>query len=153
MERYHDTSRDPLPLVSPQHEIERQRLADATAAFLASGGQVQQVGFQMKDAPETFVINAKKTPVYAHLFVPPEPEPLRAKAQPAPTVVQVEPVQQLVVTKSRRPGMTTATLASRLMVQAALGATPGEAARAIGIHEKQARQVARDHNIKFKRQR
>lgn len=144
MERYHDTSRDPLPLVSPQHEIERQRLADATAAFLASGGQVQQVGFQMKAAPETFVINAKKTPVYAHLFVRPDDEPLCVKPEPKPVPQHVtDAIQEL-----RRTS-----LSVRLMVQATLGATPAQAARSVGIPEKRARQIARDHNIKFKRQR
>lgn len=162
MERYRNPDRDPLPLVSPTHELERQRLAEATEAFLAKGGQVQQVGFQMKNAPELWVINPKKTPVYSHLFVRPEEEPLRAKAQPAPIVGQAEPVQLLqaelpvpqpVVMKSRRAGLTSGQLAARLMVQAALGAAPGAAAKAVGIGEKQARQIARDFRITFRKQR
>lgn len=162
MQRYHNSERDPLPLVSPLHELERQRLAEATEAFLAKGGQVQQVGYQMKNAPDLWVINAKKTPVYAHLFVRPEEEPLRAKAKPAPVVVQAEPVQLLqaelpapqpVVIKSRRAGLTLGQLAARLMVQAGLGASPGEAAKAVGIGEKQARQIARDFRITFRKQR
>ncbi|MCY1302213.1 hypothetical protein D9M70_518590 [compost metagenome] len=44
-------------------------------------------------------------------------------------------------------------LAARLMVQAALGASPKSAAKAIGITEKHARQIARDFRITFTRQR
>lgn len=40
-----------------------------------------------------------------------------------------------------------------LIVQAVLGASPKQAAQAVGIGEKQARQLARDFHIQFKRQR
>ena len=68
MERYHDTRNDPVPLHSAAHENERARLIELTQAFLANGGKVQRVGFQMSDAATPFVINAKHSPVYAHLF-------------------------------------------------------------------------------------
>ncbi|WP_260419322.1 hypothetical protein [Pseudomonas aeruginosa] len=41
MERYHNPQTDPLPLRSPYHEAERQRLEQLTAEFLASGGEIQ----------------------------------------------------------------------------------------------------------------
>ena len=67
MQRYHDPSEDPQS--TTMHEQERQRIAAATEAFLAKGGQIEQVGHQMQASSPTFVINPTKTPVYAHLFV------------------------------------------------------------------------------------
>lgn len=155
MQRYHDPSEDPQSATA--HEQERQRIAAATEAFLAKGGKIEQVGHQMQAASPTFVINPKKTPVYAHLFVRPEEEPLRAKpaVKPitAPAKPEIEAETPAVEPKPEAPKRPGVALASRLMVQAALGASPGVAARAIGITEKQARQVARDFHITFKRQR
>lgn len=158
MERYHDTTADPLPLYSPRLEEERQRIEQATAEFLAKGGAVQRVGYQMKDH-QVWVINPKKTPVYAHLFEPPQPDPLHAKPAPTPApAVPPAPVQKQLVaprapTKVRPAEATSPQLAARLMVQAKLGATPKAAAEAIGITEKHARQLAREFRIQFKRQR
>jgi hypothetical protein len=163
MRLHHDPSADPQSVTAQDRE--RQRLAEATAAFLAKGGQIEQVGHQMQDANPAFVINPRKTPVYAHLFVQPEAEPLQAKASPVTVVVPAKPeieVEQLqdeqpvlhqVVEKSRRAGLTYAQLAARLMVQAKLGASPKVAAEAVGIPEKQARQLARDFRFTFTRQR
>lgn len=158
MQLHHDPSTDPLTATA--HERDRQRIADATAAFLAKGGQIEQVGHQMQDANPAFVINPRKTPVYAHLFVQPETEPLRAKFQPVATValaeaeIEVEqPAQHQVVEKARCSGLSPAQLAARLMVQAKLGASPKVAAEAVGIPEKQARQLARDFRFTFPRQR
>lgn len=136
MQRYHDTSNDPLPLSTPGHEAERQRLAQATQAYLAKGGQIEQIGYQMKDK-YSFVIDASRSPVYAHLFQPPA---ITAQARPE---LEAELAELL-------PGEQ---LAARLIVQAALGASPKQAAQAVGIGEKQARQLARDFAIQFKRQR
>lgn len=133
MQRYHDTSNDPLPLSTPGHEAERQRLAQATQAYLAKGGQI---GYQMKDK-YSFVIDASRSPVYAHLFQPPA---ITAQARPE---VEAELAELLSGEQ----------LAARLIVQAALGASPKQAAQAVGIGEKQARQLARDFAIQFKRQR
>lgn len=164
MQRYHDTSRDPLPIRSPYHDQERLSIAKATEEFLAKGGQIQQVGHQMQATSPTFVINPTRTPVYAHLFVRPEDEPLRAKPAVKPNTVPAKPeIEGEAPAAEAKPAAPKradvvqeprdVALASRLMVQAALGASPGIAARAIGIPEKQARQVARDFNITFKRQR
>ncbi|MCY1353398.1 hypothetical protein D9M69_397380 [compost metagenome] len=144
MQRYHDPSTDPLPIKSPYHEAERQRLEQKVSEFLAKGGEIQQIGHQMRDK-YVFVISPSKSPVYAHLFEQPAaPEataakPVTARAEPE----QAEPVELLTADR----------LAARLMVQAALGASPAAAARAVGITEKHARQIARDYSIKFQRQR
>lgn len=158
MQRYHDPSEDPLSATAA-HEQERQRIAAATEEFLAKGGQIEQVGHQMQATSPTFVINPTKTPVYAHLFVRPEDEPVRAKPTVKPNTAPAKP-EVKVEAPAAEPKRTDVvqelrelSVAARLMVQAALGASPGIAARAIGINEKQARQVARDFNIKFKRQR
>ncbi|TWC35081.1 hypothetical protein FBY03_111129 [Pseudomonas sp. SJZ079] len=136
MQRYHDTNRDPLPIRSPGLDAERQRLEQATLAFLAEGGQIEQIGYQMKDK-YSFVIDASKSPVYAPLF---QPSSITAQAKQA---LEAEPVELLSGEQ----------LAARLIVQAALGASPKQAAQAVGIGEKQARQLARDFHIQFKRQR
>lgn len=162
MQRYHDPSEDPQSVTA--HEQERQRIAAATEAFLTKGGQIQQVGHQMQATSPTFFINPTTTPVYAHLFVRPEDEPVRAKPavnpNTAPANPEIEVEAPAVEVKPAAPKradvvqeLLDVAMASRLMVQAALGASPGIAARAIGITEKQARQVARDFNITFKRQR
>lgn len=148
MQRYHDTRTDPLPIRSPYHEAERQRIEQATAEFLAKGGKVRQVGYQMKEGPQAFVIDPKKTPVYAHLFEQPEAELVRSKPLPKPLTAQVMPEQEQPA--ELLPGEQ---LAARLMVQAALGASPKSAAKAVGITEKHARQIARDYRIKFSRER
>ncbi len=68
MQRYHDVEFDPLPLYSPAHEKARERIAAQTQAFLDNGGAIEQVGFQMINTPVCFVIDPRRTPVYAHLF-------------------------------------------------------------------------------------
>lgn len=163
MRLHHDPSADPQSVTAQDRE--RQRIAEATAAFLAKGGQIEQVGHQMQGANPAFVINPRKTPVYAHLFVQPEAEQLRAKVQPVATVAPAEPemeVEQLqedqpeqhqVVEKDRCAGLTSPQLAAHLMVQAKLGASPKVAAEAVGVTEKQARQLARDFRFTFTRQR
>lgn len=158
MQRYHDTSADPLPLKSTHLDAERERIEQATAEFLAKGGRIERVGYQMRDL-QPWVINPKRTPVYSHLFQRPDPIP---QAQPTPepeTVLEVVPVPAVLPTparpqaKRRAADVPAAQLATRLMVQAALGASPAVAAKAVGITEKDARQVARDFRITFKRQR
>lgn len=71
MERYHNPENDPLPLHSPVLERERQRIANMTEAYLGKGGKIKEVGYQMRDEPLEFVINAQRSPVYAHLFTAP----------------------------------------------------------------------------------
>lgn len=99
MQRFHDPRNDPLPMHSPQHAIERARLAQQTAEFLSRGGKVQVVGHCMSSAPATFTINPERSPVYAHLFAPVAAEAApEAQALPKPAT---ELAGQLI--KSSRP--------------------------------------------------
>lgn len=134
------------PTRSDERDELRQLLADRTEAFIAAGGRVQEVGHKMSEPSRKFTVSpAKATPLERLLGKPVAsaaqglPKPLTAKAngqrQPAAPLL---PVDQL---------------AARLIAQAALGASPEAAAKAIRITEKQARQIARDFNIKFARQR
>lgn len=143
---------DPFPLSSPVLERERARIAKLTEQFLANGGEIQQVGFQMTDR-YAFVIDPKRTPVYAHLFQPaPAPKAVpaapveQASPEPLPEAPAPEPVPA-VEECPRLPGRNTAV---RLM---ALGYSPRQAALVTGISEKEARQLARTFHITLKRQR
>lgn len=145
MQLHHDPSTDPTSVTS--HERERQRIADATAEFLARGGEVQQLGHQMQTSSPTFVINPKTTPVFAHLFVKPQMEvaPAPVAAQPdasielVPPAVENEPRQEVPV--------------ALLRAWAVLNKPPQEMAARLGISEKELRQLCRDHQIKITRQR
>lgn len=148
MQRFHDTRNDPLPLHSTLQDAERLRIEQATQAFLAKGGQIDQVGFQMSDAPSNFVINPERTPVYAHLFQPPvvepvvaepvvQPEPEPAAAEPAPAAAEDVAVKQ----------------AALVMAAAALGDSPKWIAKKLHMTEKRVRQLARDYRINFRAQR
>lgn len=90
MQRYRDADGDPLPTHSPRHDQERERLAELTEAFLAKGGKVEQVGYQMKDATPNFVIDAKRTPVYAHLFEQPVAQQIKVKPAEVPKLAPAE---------------------------------------------------------------
>ena len=133
MQRYHDTSTDPLPLHSPQHDAERDNLDRLTAAFLAGGGQIEQIGHRMSSAPVPFSINPERSPVYAHLFAPVSPA-----ATPEPVLVADTSDQKA---------------ASLIMAAAALGDAPPWIARKLHMTEKHVRQIARDYQITFHKQR
>ncbi|SED09325.1 hypothetical protein [Pseudomonas anguilliseptica] len=139
MQRYHDPRIDPLPQRSAHLENEAARIEQATQAFLANGGKIEQIGYQMSDAPAVFVINAEKTPVYAHLF-----------QAPAPTVVadepQAEPVPDTASDLETKQ-------AAQIMARAALGEPPKWIAKQLHMTEKRVRQLARDYHINFRAQR
>lgn len=104
MQRYRDADRDPLPTYSPRHDQERERLAELTEAFLAKGGKVEQVGCQMKDATPNFVIDAKRTPVYAHLFEQPEAQQIKVKpAEVQKSVPEPAPAETRVIAQIELP--------------------------------------------------
>lgn len=134
MQRYHDPSTDPLPLRSAINEAERQRLQQLTEAFLGNGGEIEQVGFQMKDK-YTFVIDASRSPVYAHLFQKAaEPPKAQPKAAPAEAPARSpEPAAELPVCLIR--------------AWAVLGYTPKQMADRLEVSEKTVRQACRDHSI------
>ncbi len=64
MERYHTTAGDPPHLHSEAKASASAMLAEQVEAFLARGGRVQEIGHQMRETPEPFVINVRTTPVY-----------------------------------------------------------------------------------------
>ncbi|APC16314.1 hypothetical protein BLL42_11465 [Pseudomonas frederiksbergensis] len=140
MQRYHDTTTDPLPIHSPQHDTERANLARQTAEFLARGGNVQQIGFCMSNTPATFTINPERSPVYAHLFVP-----VASEAAPKGQVLP-EPATELAQTDEQK-------LAALIMADAALGNSPKWIAKKHHMTEKRVRQIARDYHITFHVQR
>jgi hypothetical protein len=145
MQRFHDTRNDPLPLHSTVQDAERLRLEQATQAFLAKGGQIDQVGHQMSAAPTTFVINPERTPVYAHLYQPPVVEPVRLpEPEPAAAPAKDEPASgdDLEVKQ-----------AALVMAAAALGDSPKWIAKKLHMTEKRVRQLARDYHINFRAQR
>ena len=138
MQRFHDTRSDPLPMHSPQHDIERANLDRLTADFLARGGKVQQVGHQMSSAPATFTINPERSPVYAHLFAPTASTTALEALEPAEVDSSYADV-----------GMH----AALIMADAAMGNSPKWIARKHHMTEKYVRQVARDYHITFHSQR
>jgi hypothetical protein len=147
MQRYHDINKDPLPIHSPQHEIERTWLDQQVAEFLARGGKVQQVGYQMSNAPATFVIDAQRSPVYAHLFVPAtSPEPLPA--------ISTE-VREVAADQAKTVQLDDQDVqhAAVIMASAALGESPKWIAKKHHMTEKRVRQIARDYRIPFRKQR
>lgn len=135
MQRYHDTRSDPLPIHSPQHDVERANLDRLTEQFLDRGGKIQKVGHQMSSAPATFTINPERSPVYAHLFV-------SVAANPPSVSVELEEVAP-----------DTRKHATLIMADAALGNSPRWIARKHHMTEKYVRQVARDYRITFHTQR
>lgn len=138
MQRYHDTRSDPLPMHSPQHDIERANLDRLTAEFLARGGKVQQVGHQMSSASATFTINPERSPIYTHLFAA------------APHVAAPEAVAPPEI-KGSFPGADKH--AALIMADAAMGNSPKWIARKHHMTEKYVRQVACDYHITFHTQR
>lgn len=136
MQRYHDTTTDPLPIHSPQHDAERANIASQTAEFLARGGKVQQIGFCMSDRPATFSINPERSPVYAHLF--------------APVAIEAPPVTQVL---SEHDQTDEQKLAALIMADAALGNSPKWIAKKHHMTEKRVRQIARTYHITFHAQR
>lgn len=131
---------DPLPMHSPQHAIERAKLAQQTAEFLSRGGKVQEVGHCMSSAPVTFTINPVRSPVYAHLFTP-------VASTAAPEIpVLTDPATELVQADEQKR-------AALIMADAALGNSPKGIAKKHHMTEKRVRQIARDYHITFHVQR
>lgn len=146
MQRFHDPRQDPLPQRSTLHDAERARIEQATEAFLAQGGQIEQVGFQMADT-YSFVINPSRSPVYAHLFQQP-----KAEADPVAAMEPPAPVEQVPVPPARVEPQQDAPV-GLVRAWAVLGKTPKEMAGRLGISEKQLRQICRDYRIQIIRQR
>lgn len=137
MQSYHTPRINPLPTRPAHLEAETRRIEQAAQAFLASGGEIEQIGYQMSDAPTAFVINPERTPVYAHLF---QAQPGEADAPQAEPVV--EPANDLETKE-----------AAQIMARAAQGEPPKWIAKQLHMTEKRVRQLARDYRINFRAQR
>ena len=115
-----------VSMTAGQNQADQARIEQATQAFLANGGEIQQVGFQMRNEVPTFTINPERSPVYRHLFLgeapPKSVEELRSEA-------------------------------AAVMAMAALGHAPGWIAKQLHMTEKRVRQVGRDYHIRFHVQR
>uniref|UniRef100_A0A6H1ZD25 Transcriptional regulator SutA RNAP-binding domain-containing protein n=1 Tax=viral metagenome TaxID=1070528 RepID=A0A6H1ZD25_9ZZZZ len=143
-----------LPSRSPELEAESQRIAAATEAFLARGGEIEQVGAKMLDGPAPFFINPRRTPVYAHLFEQSKalsafPAPLEAAPAVAAQPVAQVPEQvlaQIPAAVSEAP-LSDAQLAGRVMAKAVLGNPPKRIGEQLNLSEKKVRQLCRDYNI------
>lgn len=143
-----------LPSRSPELEAESRRIALETEAFLARGGEIQQVGAKMLDGPAPFFINPRRTPVYAHLFEQSKalsafPAPIEAAPAVAaePTTQVTEPVPAPAPAVVIEAPLSDAQLACRVMAKAVLGNPPKQIAGQLGLTEKKVRQLCRDHNI------
>lgn len=138
-----------LPSRSPELEAESQRIAAATEAFLARGGEIEQVGAKMLDGPAPFFINPRRTPVYAHLFE--QSKALSAFPAPieAPPTVAAQPAAQVPeqVPAPVPAAVSDAQLAGRVMAKAVLGNPPKQIAAQLELTEKKVRQLCRDYNI------
>lgn len=153
MQRFHDPSTDPLPLRSPYHEVERARIEQATQEFLAKGGQIEEVGFQMADK-YTFVIDASRTPIYSHLYEQPSAKPAAKPARPSTPDTSPEATsaaqQPQAVTTDTTQETDNERLAGLVMADAAMGHPPKRIASRLGLTEKHVRQLCREYRINFR---
>lgn len=134
---FHDTTREePAAHMTDAHRRESERLAKMTEAFLASGGTVERVGFQMSEKPQTFVIN------------PHVPLTVAQRAEPVP------PVDESICVEFAETQLTgDVRLAALVRAEAERGHPPRRVAFRLGMTEKRVRQLARQYHIKFQRQR
>jgi hypothetical protein len=153
MPSYHDPRVDLLPSRSAQLEAEALRIEQAPQEFLAKGGKIERVGYQMSDAPTAFVINAERTPVYAHLFQAPAPAPAAVTVTVAVAVAAVEPAEPQAEPAPEPSNDLETKQAAQIMARAALGEPPKLIAKQLHMTEKTVRQRARDYHICFKHQR
>ncbi|ELK4822966.1 hypothetical protein RVS34_002303 [Pseudomonas aeruginosa] len=118
MERYHSTAGDPPRRDADVKRQEAQELDELVQQFLAGGGQIEKVGYKMRELPDTFVINPMRTPVYngalaENSSLKAKPAAPRASKDRAPTLTSAragfaagswrEP-EGLVEPDDRRPG-------------------------------------------------
>lgn len=150
MERYHQTAGDPPRRDSEGKRQEAEELGAMVEQFLARGGEIEQVGYKMREKPEkNFVINPLKTPVYNGALA--AEQPARAKpaapraAAAAPKPQQPKPAPQSVPLdtgvdkKSWLIGM--------LKTQALIAEQTTKLARELGIGDAELRRLGRRHGL------
>ncbi|WP_275629843.1 hypothetical protein [Pseudomonas sp. 273] len=149
MERYHKTAGDP-----PRRDIDGKRqeaeeLGSLVEQFLADGGQIEQVGYRMREKPDTFVINPMNTPVYNGALA--AEQPIRAKptapraAAAVPKPLQPTPAPRMLPLD---PGLDKkAWLIGMLKTQALIAEQTFKLARELGIGNAELRRLGRRHGL------
>ncbi|WP_435608529.1 hypothetical protein [Pseudomonas knackmussii] len=149
MERYHKTAGDP-----PRRDIDGKRqeakeLGSLVEQFLASGGQIEQVGYKMREKSDTFVINPLKTPVYngalaAEQTVRAKPTAPRAAAA-APEPQQPKPASKPLPVDAGIDKK--AWLVGMIKTQALIAEQTSKLARELGIGDAELRRLGRRHGL------
>lgn len=150
MQRTHPHA-EPLPLRQPHLDAERVRIKAATAAFLAQGGEIEQLptsAYEHAPSPRAFVINAERTPVYAHLFEQP-PAPVAKPKCARVAMPELAPIDTQAGAEVADSATADDKLAGQVLEEAALGLSPSRIARRLGLTEKRVRQLCRDYHINF----
>ncbi|PTQ68150.1 hypothetical protein [Pseudomonas sp. GV071] len=114
------------------NQAEHQRIEQATREFLAQGGEIEQVGFQMRSEAPVFVINPERSPLYRQQFF-------------SAALVGAQTLEKTPAELRSE--------AAAVMAAAALGKSPKWVAQKLSLSEKRVRQVARDYHITFRTQR
>ncbi|MBG4115699.1 hypothetical protein I5F41_34750, partial [Pseudomonas aeruginosa] len=146
MERYHSTAGDPPRRDADVKRQEAQELDELVQQFLAGGGQIEKVGYKMRELPDTFVINPMKTPVYNGALA--ENSSLKAKPAAPRTQSKTEPQRSPAPVPALQPapGVNPKVWLSRMIAaQALLAAQTARLARELGVSDAELRRLGRRH--------
>ncbi|MBG6517314.1 hypothetical protein I5I76_04805 [Pseudomonas aeruginosa] len=148
MERYHSTAGDPPRRDADVKRQEAQELDELVQQFLAGGGQIEKVGYKMRELPDTFVINPMKTPVYNGALA--ENSSLKAKPAAPRTQAKTEPQRSPAPLPALQPapGVNPKVWVSRMIkAQALLAAQTARLARELGVSDAELRRLGRRHGM------
>ncbi|ELC0914521.1 hypothetical protein RSZ15_002391 [Pseudomonas aeruginosa] len=148
MERYHSTAGDPPRRDADVKRQEAQDLDELVQQFLAGGGQIEKVGYKMRELPDTFVINPMKTPVYNGALA--ENSSLKAKLAAPRTQSKTEPQRSPAPVPALQPapGVNPKVWLSRMIAaQALLAAQTARLARELGVSDAELRRLGRRHGM------
>ncbi|HGM6124918.1 TPA: hypothetical protein ACRNYL_004954 [Pseudomonas aeruginosa] len=127
---------------------EAQELDELVQQFLAGGGQIEKVGYKMRELPDTFVINPMKTPVYNGALA--ENSSLKAKPAAPRTQSKTEPQRSPAPVPALQPapGVNPKVWLSRMIAaQALLAAQTARLARELGVSDAELRRLGRRHGM------
>ncbi|MDU0531457.1 hypothetical protein Q8X06_04330, partial [Pseudomonas aeruginosa] len=127
---------------------EAQELDELVQQFLAGGGQIEKVGYKMRELPDTFVINPMKTPVYNGALA--ENSSLKAKPAAPCTQSKTEPQRSPAPVPALQPapGVNPKVWLSRMIAaQALLAAQTARLARELGVSDAELRRLGRRHGM------
>ncbi|HCE7990862.1 TPA: hypothetical protein NHR36_006454, partial [Pseudomonas aeruginosa] len=111
-------------------------------------GQIEKVGYKMRELPDTFVINPMKTPVYNGALA--ENSSLKAKPAAPRTQSKTEPQRSPspVPALQPAPGVSPKVWLSRMIAaQALLAAQTARLARELGVSDAELRRLGRRHGM------